>query len=151
MRRFQGAPGSGPEGEYGAYWDREHALDLRGTRWFFVSSVAEEGSDGRQRKISTSGRDTAILFHRSLRMLAEKLACSDVQTSLRELQKQAESVPIGTDSVGTRLSLIHESLGEKTFEQEGERRSRFHIRFSQCSSSRFTAKPISSGQALKYQ
>jgi len=78
-------------------------------------------------------------------MLAEKVAC------LRELQKQAESVPIGTDSVGTRLSLIHESLGEKTFEQEGERRSRFHIRFSQCSSSRFTAKPISSGQALKYQ
>jgi hypothetical protein len=67
------------------------------------------------------------MVHRSLRMLAEKVAC------LRELQKQAESVPIGTDSVGTRLSLIHESLGEKTFEQEGERRSRFHIRFSQCS------------------
>jgi hypothetical protein len=42
--------------------DRQYALDLRGTRWFFVSSVAEEGSDRRQPEISTSGRDTAILF-----------------------------------------------------------------------------------------
>jgi hypothetical protein len=42
--------------------DGKHALDLRGTRWFFVSSVAEEGPDRRQPEISALGRDTSILF-----------------------------------------------------------------------------------------
>src|SRR5216683_5282583 len=72
------------------------------------------------------------------------------QTPSRELSKQAECVPIGADRVGTGLLLIHEALSEKALEQEGECRSQFHVRLSQCSSSRFTAKPISSGQAVKY-
>src|SRR5215467_16175131 len=75
-----------------------------------------------------------------------------VQPLLRKLQEHPECVAIGTDRMEADLSLLHESLREKTL----QKRSKLCIgdhgrRFSQRRSSRILASRMSSGHALRYQ
>src|SRR6266516_7135436 len=74
-----------------------------------------------------------------------------VQPLLRKLQEHPECVAIGTDRMGTDLSLLHESLREETFQKRSKLRIDCHGRFSQRRSSRIIASRISSGHALRYQ
>jgi hypothetical protein len=67
-----------------------------------------------------------------------------------ELKQQPEGVAIRTDRMRTGLSLTHQALGKIPFKKRGEIGG-FHDRTSQNRSNRFTADPISWGQAVKYQ
>ena len=59
-------------------------------------------------------------------------------------------VAIGTDRVRACLALTHQALSEEALQYRRETRGP-HDCPSQCLSSRFTANPISSGQAVRYQ
>ena len=77
-----------------------------------------------------------------------------MQTFLRKLQEQPESVAVGTDRMWADLTLLHQALGEEVFQKRsktGCSGCSIHGRFSQRRSSRFIASPISSGHALRYQ
>jgi hypothetical protein len=87
-------------------------------------------------------RRVDLLEHQRVRRL--------LQTLLRELQKQAEGVAIGTDRVGADPALLHQTLDEETLEKRSKAGGGGHGRCSQRRSSRDIASRINSGEALKY-
>jgi hypothetical protein len=74
-----------------------------------------------------------------------------MQSLQSELKQQPERVAIGADRVRTRLLLLHETLSEEALQQRRKTGGWLHSASSQRPSRRSTARPISSGQALRYQ
>src|ERR1700757_3242289 len=63
----------------------------------------------------------------------------------------AESIPVGSDGVRTRLSLRDQTLCKEGLQQGWEVRRFLHRNPPHLSSMRFPAAPISSGVLVRYQ
>jgi hypothetical protein len=70
---------------------------------------------------------------------------------LSKLQQQLEGVAIGGNGVRAGLSLADQTLGEKRFQEDRKVAIEFHDQASHLRSIRSLARPISSGQADRYQ
>jgi hypothetical protein len=70
---------------------------------------------------------------------------------LGKLQQQEKGVAVGGMGVGTRLSLVDQTLREERLQKNGKVGLGFHGHTSHLLSIRSRARPINSGQADKYQ
>ena len=78
----------------------------------------------RQAKIPTADTE-AVPFqivekrhdHRGVEFLEGQPRGRLLEALLHELQKVPEGVPIGTDSVGTGLALLHQALGKEALQE----------------------------------
>ena len=140
--------------------DGQHTLDLGGMFWRFERGISKEGVDGGEPQIPATYAQTSTLFQliekrpdqRGIDSLERQLRGRSVQPLLGKLQQQAEGIAVRTDRMRTGLALLHESLGEESFQQWSQvGRGRFHERPSQRLSRRDIAARINSGHALRYQ
>src|SRR5438128_11082975 len=74
-----------------------------------------------------------------------------MQALLDELEQLAKRVPVGGDSVRTRLTLPHQAVGRKSFQQRSESGRSSHGCPSHRRSRRAMASCINSGQLCRYQ
>ena len=125
----------------------------------FQSRVAEEGTDGSQPQVATTGAVVTV-FLQLIQELEDhghgevgqgELRRRSAQALLDELQEQTEGVAIGGDGMRAGPPLGQQTLGEEALQQyrqvsRGLHRSPFH----RCSS-RAPAACIKAGVLLRYQ
>jgi hypothetical protein len=105
--------------------DSQHALDLSGMFRHFERDISKEGVNGSQPQIPAAGTQTSMLLQMiekrhdqwGIDRLEGQLRRRGVQPLVGKLQQQAEAIAIRTDRMRTGLPLLHETLGEESFQE----------------------------------
>lgn len=138
--------------------DRQDALDLRGVLGHLKGGITKEGVDGRQTQVTSSHADLIVLFQ-VIQKLPDQWSGDLLESQLRgrfvlalldELEQSTERIAIGGDGVRAHLTLLHQPLQEKPFEQGRKSNGIAHDAFPQRCSRRRIASRMSSGEPLKY-
>lgn len=138
----------------------QYALDLGGMIRHLERSIAKEGVDGSEAQVATAYTQFPVFLkviektndQRRINGLQYKSSRGRVQLLIRKFKQHPKGVAVRTDGMRTRLSLLHQALGEKPFQQwrEADRRGGHDWPSQQCSR-RAIACCINSGHALRYQ
>ena len=139
--------------------NRQDSLNKRASVWLLKGHIAEKGVDCGKPKV-TSPR---TIFASFLKLVEEsynewRIQIVEIQARWRLLErqlgileKQLETISVGSNCVRAHLTLAHEPIGEEGFKQCSQIATCFHGSLPRPRSSRAPATARSSGAAERYQ